>query len=54
MYTKEQLSIHEYFRKQLEQMSASSAAGRLKAKGDALFARGKYYSALRIYNQIQA
>lgn len=42
------------FRKQLEQMSASSAAGRLKAKGDALFARGKYYSALRIYNQIQA
>ena len=33
-------------------MSLSSAAGRLKAKGDALFARGKYYSALRIYNQI--
>ena len=40
------------FRKQLEQMSLSSAPNRLKAKGDALFSRGKYYSALRIYNQI--
>ena len=40
------------FRKQLEQLSLSGTAGRLKAKGDALFARGKYYSALRIYNQV--
>ena len=40
------------FRKQLEQLSLSGTASRLKAKGDALFTRGKYYSALRIYNQL--
>lgn len=40
------------FRKQLEQMSLGGAAARMKAKGDALFSRGKYFSALRIYNQL--
>lgn len=42
------------FKKQLEQLSLTSPANRLKAKGDALFARGQYFSALRIYNQILA
>ncbi len=40
------------FRKQLEQMSTTSPANRLKAKGDMLFGRGQYYNALRIYNQV--
>ena len=40
------------FRGQLEKLARSSAASRLKAKGDYLFGRGQYYSALRIYNQI--
>ena len=40
------------FRKQLEQLSQTSTAGRLKQKGDALFERGQYYNAVRIYNQL--
>lgn len=40
------------FRKQMEQVSLTGPANRLKAKGDALFSRGQYFAALRIYNQI--
>lgn len=40
------------FRKQLEQLSKVSPSGRAKAKGDALFGRGQYYAAIRVYNQV--
>ena len=38
------------FRKQVEQLSQTSLAGRLKAKADDLFGRGQYYNAARVYN----
>ena len=40
------------FRRQLEKLSRSSQAERLREKGDLLFERGQYYAAVRTYNQI--
>ena len=40
------------FRRQLEKLSRSSVAERIRAKGDLLFERGQYYAALRAYNQV--
>ena len=40
------------FRRQLEQLSQTSPAGRLKARADSLFEREQYYGAVRVYNQL--
>ena len=40
------------FRAQLEKLSRSSPAERIRARGDTLFTRGQYYAALRAYSQV--